>query len=259
MQQTVLEMVREAKAEGRTVFFSSHILSEVQAVCDRVGIIRDGQLVATQRVEDLFAQRMNRISLIFDGMPPAGTFDIEGVTELERGEQSIMLEVKENLPQVLAAAGAVMLWILKPIISAWKKFSWLTTARRMEAKMFRLLVQEMKFRRNAIIGWGLGLCFFPIVYIGIYPQLPTKWRAWRTWRSIRHGCDLGTFADWVGSILVLFVPLLVSVFAMINGTGTLAGEEEDGRLEMIVTLPLPRWKIVTAKAMALSISTFIIS
>ena len=76
VQQTVLEMVREAKADGRTVFFSSHILSEVQAVCDRVGIIRDGQLVATQRVEDLFAQRMNRMSLIFDRLPPVGTFDI---------------------------------------------------------------------------------------------------------------------------------------------------------------------------------------
>jgi ABC-2 type transport system ATP-binding protein len=104
VQKTVLEMVREAKADGRTVFFSSHILSEVQAVCDRVGIIREGQLVATQRVEDLFAQRINRISLIFDGIPPTDAFNLKGVAELERSKQSIMLEVKENLPQVLAAA-----------------------------------------------------------------------------------------------------------------------------------------------------------
>jgi len=104
VQRTVLDLVREAKSEGRTVFFSSHILSEVQAVCDRVGIIRDGQLVALQRVEDLFAQRMNRMSLIFDELPPAGAFDFSGVTELECSERSIMLEVRENLPQVLAAA-----------------------------------------------------------------------------------------------------------------------------------------------------------
>lgn len=104
VQKTVLEMVREVKAEGRTIFFSSHILSEVQAVCDRVGIIRDGQLVVTQRVEDMIAQRMNRMSLVFDGMPPVGTFDIDGVTELERGEQTVLLEVRENLPKVLAAA-----------------------------------------------------------------------------------------------------------------------------------------------------------
>ena len=104
VQKTVLEMVREAKSEGRTVFFSSHILSEVQAVCDRVGIIRDGQLVATQRVEDLFAKRINRISLIFGGLPPLGAFNFPGVKELERGQQSLTLEVLENLPAVLRTA-----------------------------------------------------------------------------------------------------------------------------------------------------------
>lgn len=104
VQQTVMEMVREAKAKGRTIFFSSHILPEVQAVCDRVGIIREGQLVTTQRVEDLIAQRMKRMNLLFSDSPPDGVFDIEGVTELKRTGQSITLEVRENLPQVLAAA-----------------------------------------------------------------------------------------------------------------------------------------------------------
>jgi ABC-2 type transport system ATP-binding protein len=104
VQKTVLEMVREVKAEGRTVFFSTHILPEAQAVCDRVGIIRDGQLVATQRVEDLFAQRLNRLTLIFEAQPPADDFKLPGVTELARTQQSITLEVVENLPRVLAAA-----------------------------------------------------------------------------------------------------------------------------------------------------------
>ncbi|MFW6070596.1 MAG: ATP-binding cassette domain-containing protein [bacterium] len=104
VQQTVLDLVREARDDGRTVFFSSHILSEVQAVCDRVGIIREGQLVTTQRVEELMRQRMNRLNLTFAALPPDGVFDIEGVSELQRSEQSIMLEVRENLPQVLMAA-----------------------------------------------------------------------------------------------------------------------------------------------------------
>lgn len=104
VQRTVLDMVREAKADGRTIFFSSHILSEAQAVCDRVGIIRDGQLVATQKVEDLFAARLNRITMIFEKLPPEGSFDIGGVKELERSEKSIVLEVTQNLPEVLAAA-----------------------------------------------------------------------------------------------------------------------------------------------------------
>ena len=106
VQQTVMEMVREVKADGRTIFFSSHILPEVQAVCDRVGIIRDGQLVTTQRVEELVAQRVNRINFIFSELPPAEAFAIDGVQELSRTERSVMLEVQDNLPQVLAAAAA---------------------------------------------------------------------------------------------------------------------------------------------------------
>ena len=125
--------------------------------------------------------------------------------------------------------------------------------------MFRLLMQELKFRRNAIIGWGLGLCFFPIVYIGIYPSVAEEMAGLADLEIYQAmGMQLGTFGDWVGSILIIFLPLIASIYTLSNGTGTLAGEEEDGRLEMLVTLPLPRWKIVTAKAIALTISLILI-
>lgn len=104
VQQTVMEMVREVKAEGRTVFFSSHILSEVQAVCDRVGIIREGELIATQRVEELIAAHLKRLILTFTDLPPSVTFNLEGVTEIAREGKSITLEVRANLPQVLERA-----------------------------------------------------------------------------------------------------------------------------------------------------------
>lgn len=125
--------------------------------------------------------------------------------------------------------------------------------------MFRLIWQELKFRRNAIIGWSLGLCFFPIVYIGIYPSVADQMVGLADLEIYQAmGMSLGTFAGWIGSILVLFMPLIAAIYALLNGTATLAGEEEDGRLEMIVTLPLPRWQIAAAKAVALAISTIII-
>lgn len=125
--------------------------------------------------------------------------------------------------------------------------------------MFRLLVQELKFRRGVMIGWGLGLCFFPLVYIGIYPSVADEMSAFADLEIYQAmGMSIGTFADWVGSILIVFLPLVAAIYAISNGTGTLAGEEEDGRLEMLVTLPLPRWQIVTAKALALAISSAII-
>lgn len=125
--------------------------------------------------------------------------------------------------------------------------------------MLRLLWQEIKFRRNAILTWGLALCFFPIVYLGIYPQLAEEMESLADLEVYQlMGVSLGSLEDFIGSVLLLFVPLILSIYAVVNGTGTLAGEEEDGRLEMIVTLPLPRWQIITAKAIALSLATFLI-
>jgi ABC-2 type transport system ATP-binding protein len=103
-QQTVLELVREAQQDSRTVFFSSHVLSEVQAVCDRVGIIRAGQLAATERVETLTKQKFHRLRLHFVQMPPADAFAFPGVTEVGRNEQGVILEIQQNLNSVLEAA-----------------------------------------------------------------------------------------------------------------------------------------------------------
>jgi ABC-2 type transport system permease protein len=129
----------------------------------------------------------------------------------------------------------------------------------MEGFMFRLLWQEILFRRNAIIGWGLGLCFFPIVYISVYPSAAEEMRSLADLEIYQAmGVNLGTFEDFVGSTVILFVPILASVYALINGTGSLAGEEEDGRLEILITLPLKRWQVLTVKAIALSIALFVI-
>ncbi len=107
MQQTVMELVREANAAGATVFFSSHILSEVQAVCDRVGIIRDGALVATERVEEMTHQQFKRMRLSFAAPPPADAFALEGVEVTERDERSVTLKVQSQMGQVLAQAVAL--------------------------------------------------------------------------------------------------------------------------------------------------------
>jgi ABC-2 type transport system ATP-binding protein len=104
VQQTVMEMVREVKSEGRSVFFSSHILPEVQAVCDRVGIIREGQLVATEKVEDLTGQQLKRLTIHFERMPPVGAFDLAGVSEIERSDQSVSLEITGEMPELMTLA-----------------------------------------------------------------------------------------------------------------------------------------------------------
>jgi len=83
VQQTFYELIREAKAEGRTIFLSSHILSEVEKTCDRVAIIRDGRLVKVDRTEALRDLAHHEVELRFAGDPPMGAFAVlPGVSDV---------------------------------------------------------------------------------------------------------------------------------------------------------------------------------
>ncbi len=102
--QTVLQLVNEVRDQGRTVFLSSHILSEVQSVCDRVGIIREGRLVEVGEVDALTTQPFHRLRLVLKEEIPGDAFSYPGVTETGRIDHEIQLEVRENLEAVLEEA-----------------------------------------------------------------------------------------------------------------------------------------------------------
>ena len=70
VQQTFHEMMLEYREKGKTVFLSSHILSEVQAICERVGILRDGDLKAVEAVDELTQVDFNWIDIHFKERPP---------------------------------------------------------------------------------------------------------------------------------------------------------------------------------------------
>ena len=83
-QQEFYAMVREARQGGATVFLSSHVLSEVEHVCDRVGIIRAGRLVNISSLEELREIRVHRVELEFAGEVPVEAIrradGVDGVT-----------------------------------------------------------------------------------------------------------------------------------------------------------------------------------
>ena len=70
MQRAFYTLLDELKAAGRTVFFSSHVLSEVERVCDRVAVVRAGRLVAVEDVGTLLARRRRRVEVRLAGPPP---------------------------------------------------------------------------------------------------------------------------------------------------------------------------------------------
>ncbi len=83
MQREFQTMMREVAAEGRCVFLSSHTLSEVQRVADRVGIIRSGHLVDVEFVDDLRSKAMRRVHLRFAGAIDGARFEtVAGVRDL---------------------------------------------------------------------------------------------------------------------------------------------------------------------------------
>jgi ABC-type multidrug transport system ATPase subunit len=73
MQDAVYQLVSEARRRERTVFMSSHVLHEVERVCDRIGLLRNGDLVLVSRVDGLrqLAGRRVRVSFTADVDPPA--------------------------------------------------------------------------------------------------------------------------------------------------------------------------------------------
>jgi ABC-2 type transport system ATP-binding protein len=70
MQQAFYAIIEDYRKAGRTVFFSSHILPEVERICDRVAIIRQGRLVALEDVTALLSRRRRRVELRVEGAPP---------------------------------------------------------------------------------------------------------------------------------------------------------------------------------------------
>ncbi len=106
-QQEFDAMVREARSEGRTVLLSSHILSEVEKTCTRVGIIREGRIVRLGGVADVKAIKRYEVTITFADVVPADAFkSLEGVSEVEQlnGGHSVRVAITGAADAVVKAA-----------------------------------------------------------------------------------------------------------------------------------------------------------
>lgn len=83
IQREFHDMVSISKAAGQTIFMSSHVLSEVEAIVERVGIIREGRMVAVERVESLRERSVRKIEVVFDQPVAASDFQhLSAVSDL---------------------------------------------------------------------------------------------------------------------------------------------------------------------------------
>jgi len=109
-QQTFYDLVREARGGGATVFLSSHVLSEVEHICDRIGIVRDGRLVYSGHLGNVHALRGRRVELVFQGQAPeAALRAAAGVSQLAiegNRAQCAVIGTFDGLLAALATSGA---------------------------------------------------------------------------------------------------------------------------------------------------------
>jgi ABC-2 type transport system ATP-binding protein len=110
VQEGFYELLRERRAAGTTVLFSSHVLSEVEALCERVGMIRDGRMIAVRRIAELQAAQPRLVRVELADEDAARAFALAGAGELERdgarlrftyaGEPGALLRALAALPVV---------------------------------------------------------------------------------------------------------------------------------------------------------------
>lgn len=106
MQRVFYDILEERRRAGRTIFFSSHVLSEVERVCSRVAIIREGVLVALEDVAALLARRRRYVEIRLDGAAPA-LAGVAGVSAVAERDGLLTCQLEGDIKPFLAAiAGA---------------------------------------------------------------------------------------------------------------------------------------------------------
>jgi len=106
MQRKFFDLVRAENARGVTVFFSSHILGEVQRLCTRVGIIREGRIVEISDIRSLQQNNYKKVNVTADGLNPA-TFDLPGVTNVQAEDGTLHFFFKGDINMVLQKLGSL--------------------------------------------------------------------------------------------------------------------------------------------------------
>lgn len=117
MQKNFFQLLKEENQAGKTIFFSSHILSEVQKICDRVAIIREGELINIESMENLIQNNYKRVHLISRQKVGAEQFKLPGVSDLKLEKNTVSFLYKgdvNTISHLIAAIDLVDFMVSEP-------------------------------------------------------------------------------------------------------------------------------------------------
>ncbi len=117
MQQRFFDLLLEENKKGATILFSSHILSEVQRLCDRVAIIKEGEIVTVEKISSLKENNYKKVKIEVSNELDSEFFNITGVSDLKMKVNTISFLFKGDINTVMrkiAAIDIINLWVEEP-------------------------------------------------------------------------------------------------------------------------------------------------
>jgi ABC-2 type transport system ATP-binding protein len=107
MQRVFVELILEEKKRGKTIFMSSHLFPEIERTADRVGIIRDGRLIAVRSVQELRDEQRKAFVVTLGRKSDIDRLIQAGLNVVPRGETSVEIEIQGDLNPLIRALGDV--------------------------------------------------------------------------------------------------------------------------------------------------------
>jgi ABC-2 type transport system ATP-binding protein len=117
MQQKFFDLLEKENKKGATILFSSHILSEVQRLCDRVAIIKDGRIVTVEKISTLKENTYKKFKIESNSVIDKSLFDLDGVNQLEQDGGTISFLFRGNINSIMKKIAAIEianLWVEEP-------------------------------------------------------------------------------------------------------------------------------------------------
>lgn len=105
MQKTFFDLIKAENQKGATVLFSSHILSEVQRICDRVAIIKEGRIINTQKISELQQNSYKKVLFSVKNAEKPGNFSVAGASNIQVQDNSVSFIFKGDCNLLLSEIG----------------------------------------------------------------------------------------------------------------------------------------------------------
>ena len=117
MQQKFFDLLEKENKKGATILFSSHILSEVQRLCDRVAIIKDGRIVTVEKISTLKENTYKKFKIETNSVIDKNIFNIDGVNQLEQDGGTVSFLFRGNINSIMKKIAEIEianLWVEEP-------------------------------------------------------------------------------------------------------------------------------------------------